>query len=276
MKFAVLGMPLYNSRMIETLETPCTDRFMNLVHSANDRIIICSPFIKSDIVEEVLSTKQSFCDLEVLTASNPSNYTRRSSDVSAIKMLVEKNFVVRNRPNLHAKIYIFDKEKALVTSSNLTNGGLSRNFEYGLLISQDRETINKVYKDYFDIAHSEETGSYDKNNIKDLEKLVPFLEKSHVDYHPDDDNDEIAHIEDTSTIVGAFTGWKAEMFKVLSELKKDTFTLKDVYAFVPRFEKLYPDNHTIQDSMRRNLEDFRDLGLIRFVDNAGAYKKLFN
>jgi len=262
--------------MLETIETPCSDRFMDLVHSANDRIIMCSPFIKNDVVEKVLSTKQTFCELEVLTASNTSNYIRRSSDVSAIKLLVERNFVVRNRPNLHAKIYIFDKEKALVTSSNLTNGGLSRNFEYGLLISQDEDTVKKIYKDYFDIAHSDETGTYDKNSIKDLEKLVPILEKSHVDYHDDKDDDEIAHIEDASTIVEAFTGWKANMFKTLCQIKAEEFSLADVYSFAPYFEKLYPDNHTVRDSMRRNLEEFRNLGLIRFVDNAGRYKKLFH
>jgi HKD family nuclease len=262
--------------MIETIETPCSDRFMDLVHSANDRIIMCSPFIKSDVVSKVLSAKQNLCEMEVLTASNTSNYTRGSSDVAAIKELVEKNYVVRNRPNLHAKIYIFDKERALVTSSNLTNGGLSRNFEYGILISQDSETIRKIYEDYFIIAHSNETGTYDKNSIKDLEKLVPIFKRSHVDYKDDKDNDEIAHIEDVSTIVNAFTGWKADMFKALCEIKSDEFVLSDVYSFAPRFEKRYPNNHTVRDSMRRNLEEFRNLGLIKFVDNDGKYKKLFH
>ena len=41
--------------------------------------------------------------------------------------------MVRNYQNLHAKIYLFDNKKALITSANLTNNGLYHNFEYGVL-----------------------------------------------------------------------------------------------------------------------------------------------
>ena len=40
--------------------------------------------------------------------------------------------VIRSLNNLHAKIYIFDDSKALVTSANATNAGMWRNLECGL------------------------------------------------------------------------------------------------------------------------------------------------
>jgi len=37
-------------------------------------------------------------------------------------------------PYLHAKVFVADKTMALVTSANLTNGGLWKNYEYGIVI----------------------------------------------------------------------------------------------------------------------------------------------
>jgi len=49
-------------------------------------------------------------------------------------------------PKLHAKVYISDQKKSIITSGNLTNGGLFSNFEYGIQINQEDET-QKIYQD---------------------------------------------------------------------------------------------------------------------------------
>ena len=43
---------------------------------------------------------------------------------------------VRHLPGLHAKVYIADGHSAIISSSNLTVGGLYRNYEYGILLSE--------------------------------------------------------------------------------------------------------------------------------------------
>jgi predicted transcriptional regulator len=40
------------------------------------------------------------------------------------------------------------------------------------------------------------------------------------------------------------------------------------------FLEKYPNNNTIRGSIRRNLQELRDLGLIKFLGN-GKYKKLW-
>lgn len=39
-------------------------------------------------------------------------------------------------PRLHAKVYVADTQAAIVTSGNLTSGGLLQNYEYGLRVSE--------------------------------------------------------------------------------------------------------------------------------------------
>jgi len=45
-----------------------------------------------------------------------------------------RNFCLIHLPALHAKVYIADDECAIITSGNLTDGGLRRNCEYGVAI----------------------------------------------------------------------------------------------------------------------------------------------
>jgi len=47
---------------------------------------------------------------------------------------------VRHLPGVHAKVYVADEDLAIVTSGNLTAGGLYRNFEYGVEIRSDPVT----------------------------------------------------------------------------------------------------------------------------------------
>ena len=58
---------------------------------------------------------------------------------------------VQNLPGLHAKVYIADQSRAIVTSANLTRGGLVGNLEYGILI-QNARTVVGIHSDMSDYA----------------------------------------------------------------------------------------------------------------------------
>ena len=87
--------------MLETIENPSDRLFLDLVKESKKNIYLCSPFIKTETVRNILATKDPYSDLEVLTSSRPSNYQRGSSDVEAIKLLVDSRYTVRNLSNLH-------------------------------------------------------------------------------------------------------------------------------------------------------------------------------
>ncbi len=62
--------------------------------------------------------------------------------------------------------------------------------------------------------------------------------------------------------------------KVIEQINKEEFSLVDIYAFEETFQREYPDNNTIRDSIRRNLQELRDMGLIKFLGD-GRYLKLW-
>lgn len=65
--------------------------------------------------------------------------------------------------------------------------------------------------------------------------------------------------------------WSDKLYGIIVENFDDEFTLKEIYAYEPILKAQYPDNNTIQASIRRNLQKLRNNGRIVFLDN-GRYK----
>lgn len=90
--------------------------------------------------------------LELLTNLDESNLSEGVVDSGAIHWLCEQvpNTSVRHLRYLHAKAYIADNHTAIVTSANLTNGGLWGNYELGVVISEPLEVmqISNDLKEY--------------------------------------------------------------------------------------------------------------------------------
>jgi phosphatidylserine/phosphatidylglycerophosphate/cardiolipin synthase-like enzyme len=59
-------------------------------------------------------------------------------DVTALRLFHNRfrRTTVVSVPRLHAKVYISDSERAIVTSANLTHGGIDGNIEYGVQLDE--------------------------------------------------------------------------------------------------------------------------------------------
>jgi type II restriction enzyme len=64
--------------------------------------------------------------------------------------------------------------------------------------------------------------------------------------------------------------WIVDVMRCIRELKKDSFTLEDIYAFEGYLRKLHPDNNNIQPKIRQQLQFLRDEGYLAFVER-GRY-----
>lgn len=67
-------------------------------------------------------------------------------------------------------------------------------------------------------------------------------------------------------------GWILEIMNCIDLIKKDTFTLDEVYKFEQKLKLKYPNNNYIKDKIRQQLQLLRDKGIIEFVGR-GRYKK---
>src|SRR5690554_2197943 len=129
------------------LKTPWKSEFLSLVNESERKIRITSPFIKENICNDILKTKKECTNIELITSFKLMNLYSGALDIKGIGALINNNTTVKNYSSLHAKIYIFDDKKAIITSSNLTNGGLVNNFEYGVLI-KEKDVVYEIINDF--------------------------------------------------------------------------------------------------------------------------------
>lgn len=262
--------------MIEIISEPINDRFYNLVADSKSRIRLCAPYVKSEIVNNIYSDKKANVKVDFISNFSMPNFYKRSSDIEAFKTITEQGDQVSNCQILHAKIYIFDDKYSIITSANLTPSGFNRNLEYGVFIN-DTSLVNKTVTDFKDICDNERTGRIDAKKVIDiqniLKKLPLYKEIESEPYNQNTEVDSILDI-DINLIKANLNSWKKTTFEIVDLIEQAEFSLSDVYVHEDIFSKKYPNNNTVKASIRRNLQELRDLGLIKFLGN-GKYKKLW-
>ena len=72
--------------------------------------------------------------------------------------------------NLHAKLYLFGRKRAIITSCNLTKAALEKNRELGIVTS-DSATVEKCL-DYFDKLWSAAGDDLQLNQVDDWDRTV--------------------------------------------------------------------------------------------------------
>lgn len=139
------------------LDRDWKDHLGDLIRSSDHELLIATPYISMDGVDFVTSnlpqSMKSSGRLLLLTDLSPMPICQGSTDPSAIRSLVESLPVVEmfHLPKLHAKIYVSGTKQAIITSGNLTRGGLSINYEYGIGID-DPATVTIIRNDVLDYS----------------------------------------------------------------------------------------------------------------------------
>ncbi|MDD9864009.1 MAG: phospholipase D-like domain-containing protein [Gammaproteobacteria bacterium] len=135
------------------LASPWGAAFENLVTQVSSELAICSPYIGRGPCERIASILQkknkTNISITLLTDLSIDNALGGFTDIEALTHLYEAipGTKIQCLPNVHAKIYIADECSAVVTSSNLTDAGMYRNFEYGLCI-KERRLVKKIAEDF--------------------------------------------------------------------------------------------------------------------------------
>lgn len=263
---------------MKILTTPWKNELLELVSKSKKSIKITSPYVKENVCDEILNAKQKNTKMELITSFKLMSIYSGSLDVSAIEKIIIGNGSVKNFPKLHSKIYLFDDEKVIITSGNLTNGGLLNNYEYGVY-SNDSSLVSQVVFDFNRISTNENTGTVKKSDIDTVREIlskVPMTETIKLpkfEIETPEEKLDIIEIPNNS-ITSSLSGWKLEVFNCANSIPKQVFTLDEINRFENQLKKIYPTNNHITDKIRQQLQYLRDLGLIEFLGN-GRYKKLW-
>jgi hypothetical protein len=135
---------------MELLVSPWANTFETFARSIESSALIVSPFITAEPPRNLslwLKSPESIhidilTNLAVDSMIQGSTSPRALVEFSAAAPLTN----VRHLPGLHAKVYVADRRTAVITSANLTRGGLRQNYEYGIKIT-DQALVHQIRDD---------------------------------------------------------------------------------------------------------------------------------
>lgn len=113
----------------------------------SSRVRIVCPFIQRKPIERLFKAVRPKC-IEVITRYNLDDFASGVSSTAALRLLLDHGASIRGIKNLHAKMYLFGKTRAVATSANLTDAALMRNHEFGF-VAEDPAIVAECHT-YFD------------------------------------------------------------------------------------------------------------------------------
>ncbi|MCG9971163.1 phospholipase D family protein [Christiangramia crocea] len=126
------------------------DKFIQeLPKTKNLRII--SPFVGEQILRKI-EKNFNFQNFELITRYNLQDFALKVSSLDGIKFSVNNGAHIYGIKGLHSKVYLLDKRAAIITSANLTNGGLRNNMECGIYLT-DKKVIADLHNHFKDLKN---------------------------------------------------------------------------------------------------------------------------
>ena len=145
---------------IELVQRDIKGCLANLFHAAERELVVASPYVGAFGIDSLCDnlTEDFFRHGKVrfLTDLSPRNICQSSTDPLALQALSKRigRSAIMHLPGLHAKAYVADQTIAVIASANLTAGGLIKNYEYGVKITDSTvvESIRNDIQDYSDLG----------------------------------------------------------------------------------------------------------------------------
>ncbi|MDR1689266.1 MAG: phospholipase D-like domain-containing protein [Clostridiales bacterium] len=247
------------------------DTPMSLCAESTKSIKLCAPYVKTEVFSDLLNNKQKTVPADLITKINLRNYHNNSSDLEAIQRTLENGGCVYNCSNLHAKVYIFDETKCIITSSNLTVSGLKRNAECGIF-TDESAAVDSALTFYNYIKSRDDVGRITEREIKKISDLlsrippIPRISYPKLDLPVSTDTNVTA-------ISSGLSGWKRDVFLSLGQFE-ELFTSNEISLMAAQLKEKYPHNNHREAKIRQILQQLRDLGLVEF-SSPGIYRKLW-
>src|ERR1035437_907881 len=121
------------------LISPWSQELFERIKSVKKELIILSPWVKStgtQLIIDALADSTNELSIKLITRLSTRDLATGLSDMQAYNNLFEKfkDVQIKCVTNLHAKLYVFDRESMILTSGNLTASGLRYNIEAGIFV----------------------------------------------------------------------------------------------------------------------------------------------
>ncbi len=138
---------------VQVISSPWRSTFQQFLGATHKSLVVSAPYItKREAVwlsdSAIPSSTRQQTELTVLTNFAADSVLTNTLELEALEYFVNKfpQCEVVSVPHLHAKVYISDATRAIVTSANLTTAALDRNSEYGVIIDTP-ELVGQISAD---------------------------------------------------------------------------------------------------------------------------------
>lgn len=257
-----------------------TDRWMKaaLLDCAAS-LVVSSPYVGAYFTASVANLRESV-SVTLLTRTLITDFASHASDLEAVYQLAKRSGGVFSLSSLHAKVYIVDQRKALITSANATFSGMHRNRECGLEVTsrRDIQSLCKLIDSGFGATPAPKYWTSDdlaelREPVKVLRAALPRVSSLREEAAETPSRVELPRRQ-FNKLIESFSGWAQLTLEGLSQIHSDVFTMEQVWlACAPLANRRFPHNRHIREKLRQQMQRLRDLGLVRFL-GSGRYERL--
>ena len=120
------------------INSPWQDELLSFIRSAKKELRVAAPYYGEDVISTILKRSKANTKHFVLSLSEHDVRSGVQSPAALRAILKDPSCTVKFASNLHAKVLIADQRFAIVTSSNLTLAGLSKNAEVGVFVDDPK------------------------------------------------------------------------------------------------------------------------------------------
>jgi len=124
---------------MQPIASPFSSAFERFLNTIEADCLICSPYITMGPVKRFIKRAEEkgiegSLRAKVVTDMSAGSLVSGSTDLNALLLLAQciRHASVVYLPRVHAKVYVSGLSLAIVTSANLTDGGMFQNLEYGV------------------------------------------------------------------------------------------------------------------------------------------------
>jgi hypothetical protein len=242
-------------------------------------LAVSSPYVSAYLRDQVANLDEEI-DVRVLTRTLVTDFASGASDLEALCALATRTSGVLSLSSLHAKVYVIDNRKALVTSANATFSGMHRNRECGveIAIRRDVQYLRDLIESGFGATPRPQLWTAD--DLADLRQPVGTLRAA---------LPRVAILRDAAVeapprvqlqrrpfhqLIENLSGWLQLTMEGVARIRSDVFTMDDLVTACSKLAAArYPENRHVREKLRQQMQRLRDLGLVAFL-GGGRYEKL--
>ncbi len=208
----------------------------------------------------------------LLTRTLITDFASQASDFEAVCKLAKRSNGLLSLSSLHAKVYVVDQIKALVTSANATFSGMQRKRECGLEVTSRvdiQALLNHIGSGFGGVPKSKLWTPEDLEGLREpirvIRAALPRTPKPEIEAVEAPARLELPRRR-FHELIESFSGWLQLTLEGIAQIESDVFTMEQVWvACRPLVRKRFPNNLYERKKLRQQMQRLRDLGLVLFV-----------